>query len=635
MDSLRAVLFTLLALVGPGLGLQWVLRLRPDLTLILPLGLLSCAAAQALGLATGWVWLCPALLLVACGPNVLFLSRFRRPPASAPDASHNSGPGGRGAVAPWLACLAVLAATQFPWNRIAADGTFLLDPIAPYDDAVFHVGLARELTLGLPPQVPGLSGVTLGYHLGQGLVRAAALRFAAIEPYDLVSRFDPALLLLGLVLALRGLAARIGLPPLAVTLAGFSPLATDFSFLFAGNPSAFYWADLLKGNLLLSLAYVNPVIPGLLLAFGTLIAWARYEAGEGRAWLALATLQAAALPHFKVFLGAHLLLGIAGASLFASRRARVGLAIVAAPCALMTAWLALGEGGAAVRVTLAPFDLARITRESLGLPAVSGPYFAGWCALWLFASLGLRWLGVRPALAAIPTGTRAGAALAAMALSAWPLGLAFRIAVTDALPGQKVVNDAAYIVEQGGPLLWVFTALALARLAERRGRLFAMALLLLAVPSTLQFVVRKCATPPDRLPAAMVRAVAALRERARPGDVVLQRPRARYPPAPVLLANLRVPYERYTPFRTQFATKAALERRHQQVFAFFRTQDAGEARAIARQLGASWLALYGSDRVRFPTAGFLETVFEEEGARVYRLSIADVIHHQDTKHTKS
>ena len=75
--------------------------------------------------------------------------------------------------------MALLAPTQFPWNRAATDGAFLLDPIAPYDDAVFHVGLARELTLGLPPQVPGLSGVTLGYHLGQGLVRAAALRFAA------------------------------------------------------------------------------------------------------------------------------------------------------------------------------------------------------------------------------------------------------------------------------------------------------------------------------------------------------------------------------------------------------------------------------------------------------------------------
>ena len=142
----------------------------------------------------------------------------------------------------------------------------------------------------------------------------------------------------------------------------------------------------------------------------------------------------------------------------------------------------------------------------------------------------------------------------------------------------------------------------------------------LALPATVQFVVKKSTAPPDHLPAPMVRATAALARAARPGDVVLQRPGARYPPAPVLLANLRVPYERYTPFRTQFASKAALERRHHLVFAFFRTEDVAEARAIASELGARWLALYGADRVRFRVDGFLESVYAEEGARVYRLT---------------
>jgi hypothetical protein len=285
----------------------------------------------------------------------------------------------------------------------------------------------------------------------------------------------------------------------------------------------------------------------------------------------------------------------------------------------MTALLVLGQGGAEVSVRLQPFDLARITRESLDLPEATGPAFAAWCIAWLLASLGLRWLGVRPALEAIAVGPPAGAAVAVMGLSAWPLGLLFRIAVKDALPGQKVVNDAAYIVEQGAPLLWLFTALALARIAERRGRLLALAILVLAAPSTLQFAFRKALSPPDHLPAPMVRAVAALREKARPGEVVLQRPGARFPPAPILLASLRVPYERYTPFRTQFAPLPALERRHQRVFDFFRTSDLVEARAIARELGATWLALYGSDRVRFPMETLLEPVFEEEGAKVYRI----------------
>ncbi len=52
-----------------------------------------------------------------------------------------------------------------------------------------------------------------------------------------------------------------------------------------------------------------------------------------------------------------------------------------------------------------------------------------------------------------------------MALSGWPLGLLFRVPRPRSCEGQKVVNDAAYLVEQSGPLLWVFAAIALAGFA--------------------------------------------------------------------------------------------------------------------------------------------------------------------------
>jgi hypothetical protein len=121
----------------------------------------------------------------------------------------------------------------------------------------------------------------------------------------------------------------------------------------------------------------------------------------------------------------------------------------------------------------------------------------------------------------------------------------------------------------------------------------------------------------------MVRAVAALERVSRPGDVVLQRPGARYPPAPVVLAGRRVPYERFTPYLTQFAPRPALEARHELVYRFFRTTSRDEARAIARSLDARFLALYGRDRVRFDTTGVLEPIHEEEGARLYRFSWSD------------
>jgi hypothetical protein len=145
------------------------------------------------------------------------------------------------------------------------------------------------------------------------------------------------------------------------------------------------------------------------------------------------------------------------------------------------------------------------------------------------------------------------------------------------------------------------------------------ALALAATPATWQYVAKKATTPPDRLPAPMVRAARALERVSRPGDVVLQRPGARYPPAPVVLAGRRVPYERFTPYLTQFASRADLEARHETVFRFFRTTSQEEALDIARSLGASFLALYGGDRVRFDTAGVLEPVHEEDGARVYRI----------------
>jgi hypothetical protein len=600
--------FAVFFLVIPGFALQRAVGVRPDPALVPPLGLAWAAGCYWLSLVTGspWVFVVATAILIAPG------LRGGRP-------GWATGPALKGALPPWLTFMLLLALAQFPFNRRAADGSFALDPIAPYDDAVFHVGLARELAIGFPPQVPGLSGVRLGYHLGQALVRGAALRFFEIEPYDAISRFDPVLISLALVLALRGITARLSAAPLAVALAGWSLLATDFSFLFATEPSAFYWTDLLKGNLLFSLAYVNPVAPALVICLGCLIALARFEAGEGPGWLALAAAHALALPHFKVFLGAHLLLGLGAAAVFAGRDRRrlLALGAVALPCALTTGLLVLGVGGARVSVSLAPFDLARITRTSLDLAPVAGPAFVLWCAFWLFASLGLRWLGLLPAARALREGPGPGAVVAAMALLAWPLGLLLRIAVEDALPGQKVVNDAAYIVEQGAPLLWVFTSMALAGLASQRRA--SWALCLLALPSTIQFAVKKATSPSDPVPAAMVRAATALRAAAAPGDVVLQRPAARYPPTPVLLGMQRVAYERYTPFRTQFASKEALEERHEAVFRFFQTEDAKEALAIARDLGASYLALYGTDRVRFDTTGRLEPLHEEEGARVYRM----------------
>jgi hypothetical protein len=605
------LVFVAATVAGPGLGLQRALRQPIEPALVLPLGIAFCAGAYWLSLVTTPL-LFPALVVAGNLGCALPLGPWRRTP----------GPSIRGAALPLAAFVAILALTQYPWNRLDPSGAFLLDALVPFDTA-FHVGLTRELALGYPPQLPGVSGFPLGYHLGTDLVRAAALRWAGTDPFDSISRFDVTLHGLALMLVLRAAAARLGAGPRVVAFAPWTLLATDFSFVFAPLPSAHWWADLLRGNLLLSLVLANPIVPALALALAALLTLSRYDREPDPRLLGLAAALAAAVPFFKVFLGAHLLLGMGVVILLRGRlRARaMPILVVALPCALATAALVLGPGGHTVDVVIAPFDLAEVTRSSLDLPPVSGLGFAGWAFAWTLASLGLRLFGLMPAAKALRGGSTLGAVLAVMALAAWPLGLLFRISAPEVLAGQKFVNDSGYLLEQGGPLLWLFTLVGLVPWADRqRWPALALGTLTLALPATVQFAVKKTLLAPDPLPAAMVRAMRALEARSQPGDVVLQRPGARFPPAPVILIGRRVPYERFTPYLTQFAPRVALEERHQLVYRFFQTTDRTEALEIARSLRARFLALYGRDRVRFDGAGLLLPVYEEPDARVFELS---------------
>jgi hypothetical protein len=613
--------FAGLALVGPGLALQRLFRVRVDPCLVLPLGTATCAGLYWLSLVLDQALVFPAGILLLDLMLLARLGMWRH----ADDPNAPEGPGGPSLLAallPLLALVAFLAATAYPWNHRSPEGDFLLDPLVPYDTA-FHVGLARELTLGYPPQIPGVSGFPIGYHFGIDLVRAAALRWAGMDPFDAIARFDATLSALALVLALRAITHRLGASPAAVNLVPWTLLLTDFSFVFAPNPQAHWWADLLRGNLLVSLAVANPIVPALAMALAALCAFSRYQAGEGRGHLALAGGLAFAVPFFKVFLGAHLLLGLGVAALLRRGRGLGPFLAVGLPCALATAMLALGQGGETVGVVIAPLDLVQVTRESLQLAPLGGFAFLAWSAFWLAASLGLRLLGLPAAWQALRSGAdgAVGAVLAAMSLSAWPLGLLFRVSAPEVLPGQKTVNDAAYLVEQGGPLLWIFTVIALAAFARSGPRrvVAAVAVVVLGLPATAQFVFKKLDTRADPIPAAMVRAMDALEAASRPGEIVLQRPGGRFPPVPVILIGRRVPYERFTPYLTQFARRADLLARHEIVYRFFHTGEREDAMAIARELGARYVALYGRERLRFDSEGLLEPIHEEPEARVYRL----------------
>ncbi|HWX25064.1 MAG TPA: hypothetical protein VN083_08490, partial [Vicinamibacteria bacterium] len=334
---------------------------------------------------------------------------------------------------------------------------------------------------------------------------------------------------------------------------------------------------------------------------------------EGGGWLWIAVLLGLGVPFFKVFLAAQFLGGLALALLLC--RTRKGLVCVLLPCAVATLGLVLSAAGKPVLVRLDPLGLVQNTLDNLNLPAAFGFRLLGWGLVWVGAGLGLRLLGLGPALRALVSGRGHAAALAAAALSGIPLGLLVRITLRE----QPGYDEAGYFVLQGGALLWIFAASGAAELLS--GRRWVLPLLAcLTLPSTVEFVSRKMQPEEESVPRPVLRAMAALETASAPGDVVLERPHLPFPPPPVVFAGRRVPFTTYIRYLPQFAPASTLASRHATLNAFFGTTDRSEAQALARSLGARFVCLYPDDRLRFDPEGLLEVVFTDGGTTLYRIS---------------
>lgn len=603
LAALRFALFAGLALVGPGVALQRLLLRRWDPALVLPLGLLFGAFTYWLSLVVGAPWVFPVLVLAANLPLLLPGLRRERAP----------GPSLRGALPPVLLLVALFAVTQYPVNRVGPDGAFRLD-VGEHIDTAVHVGVTWELVAGYPPQVPGLAGVEMRYHVGSHLVRAAAARWAGVHPYDSLNRFDITLWALALVLALRAIADVLGLGRSALALAGFLPLAADLSFVPGLLLGAEYWAFKLGGNFVEAVFYANSIAPAVALVLAALVALERAERGEGRRWLVLAAVLGAGVGGFKVFTGAQLLLALGVA--WGLRRERRSLLVPGIAVAVSVVLLAVGSwapsGAAGVQVEVLPFAPANPARLAFGLSEVGGAALMVSGLLWLLLSLGPRVFGIAGALGALGGGSSAAGVLGAFALVGWPLALFVRITADPAY------DESFYFVQASGLALWLFTAQHLAR-PGRRPVLAVGLTALLVLPPTLEFVVRKAVQPPERILAPAVRAMSALAAASRPGDVVLTRPGVAHVPLPVVLAGRRVTLAHFIPYWSQFASPAVVAERERQVRSFFAAETPEAALAVARDLDARFAYLPGRPRTDLLEAGILEAVFEEGRERVYRI----------------
>ncbi len=524
--------------------------------------------------------------------------------------------------------MALLAATQYRANRVGADGSFLLDTGEHIDTAV-HVGVTWELVAGYPPQVPGLAGVPMHYHVGSHLVRAAAARWAGIDPYDALSRFDVTLWGIALVFALRAAAHALGLGAAAVRIAGFLPLAADLSFVPGFLLGSEHWAMKLGGNFLEAVLYANSISPAMAAALAALVALSRASHGEGRGWLVLASLLGAGCAFLKAFTGAQLLLALGLAWLV--RRSRP-LLLAAAPLAAALAVLAFGSVGPTaaegVRVAFAAFAPANPARVAFGLPEAKGMALALSGVAWLVLSLGLRGAGIPGAWRGLRRGDAPLATLGALALTGWPIALFVSITADPAY------DESFYFLQASGLALWLFAAPVLAGVAER-SRLAAATAVVACLLPTAELVARRATQEPEHIPAATVRAMAGLRAESCPGDVVLTRPGVALVPPVVVLAGRRVPLANYIPYWRQFTTPEALAAREADVWSFFRAGDAASAIEAARRLGAGYVYFSGSSPGERPSsappprpravrdmlleAGALAPVHVEPRASVFRL----------------
>ena len=544
----------------------------------------------------------------------------RNSPGLAPDR-----PALAGALPAIAALVAVLAATEYRANRVDADGAFRLD-VGEHVDTALHVGVTWELVASWPPQVPGLAGVPMRYHVGTHLVRAAAARWAGIHPYDATSRFDVTLWAVALVLALRAAAQAYGLGAGAVRLAGFLPLAADLSFVpgfVLGSPNA---AMKLGPNFVEAVLFANSISPAMAAVLAAMVALERAERGEGRGYRVLAAGLGAGAGFLKAFTAAQLLLAMAFAWLV--RRSRRALVPVAAVVAVAVAVLAFGStaagGGEGVRVAFVPFAPTNPARIAFGLPAARGLLLVASGLAWLVLSLGLRAFGLAPAARTLRDGSAAAASLAALALTGWPLALCLSITADPAY------DESYYFLQASGLLLWLFGLPSLAAFAA--GALWRGALvLLLTLPATAELVVRRALAEPERIPPPAVRAMAALRAASCPGDVVITRPGVALVPPVVVLAGRRVPLASFIPYWRQFTTPEAVAAREAEVLSFFRADGAKAAIEAARGLGASYVYFAGvapeggeprprSVRQQLIEAGALEPVHVEPRASVYRIA---------------
>jgi len=496
------------------------------------------------------------------------------------------------------------------------------------DDSVFHLSIAQELTVSVPPQAPFLASQPLNYHYAMDLLAAMMSRTAWLSIPDLTVRFLPTLFLVETVLAVFAFSRAWLKSSWGAVLTSFLVIfGEDFSFIpgLLLHSNGAWSAEYFGVPTIVSLYSINPMLPALAVLFVGLFCLLRLSRENGRAWLMLTALLFAALTEYKVFTAIHVLLALAvTVFIYFLLHRDTTLLRVLLLTSLLTAPLVLyslfgTEASVRVWARIEPWPYIPTALAQMGLfqqhvdsLLEGGPITLSTASalllvglpVYLLGSLGLRVIAIPQVLRDLLFPNRStffGFFLAVLAVVG-PL-ISLTCTVTPAgYPTESEYNNAVWFYVQSKHIIWVLAtgsilSLCRGKTPARQAVIVATAIMLV-IPSSAQFFARPARLGLSVVEKGELEAIGYLQEHCTDGEVVLAgSPLAAYL---VALSPCRVPIVLPGQLNHAFVSRSELGQRRLDQNRLWDAWDRGILRTTTlERYGISYVVLAKGDHPPF------------------------------------
>jgi len=491
-------------------------------------------------------------------------------------------------------------------------------------DSVFHLSIAQELTVSVPPQAPFLAGQPLNYHYATHLLAAMLSRTAWLSIPDLTVRFLPTLFLVETVLAVFVFSRAWLKSSWGAVLTSFLViLGEDFSFIpgLLLHSNGAWSAEYFGVPTTYSLYSINPMLPALAVLFVGLFCLLRFSRENGRAWLMLTALLFAALTEYKVFTAIHVLLALAVTSfiyLLLHRdttllRVLLLTSLLTVPLvlyslfgteALVRVWARI-EPWPYIPTALARMGLFQQQVDSLleggpiTLSTASALLLVG-LPVYLLGSLGLRVIAIPQVVRDLLFPNRStffGFFLAVLAVVGPLISLTCTV-TPRGYATETEYNNAVWFYVQSKYIIWVLATGSILSLCKGKRRAWQAVIvataIMLAIPSSAQFFARFSRSDLSVVEKGELEAIGYLQEHCTNGEVAI----AQWSLAAYLvpLSPCRVPIAMIGLINHTFASQDELAQRSLDQYRFWDAWDRGILRTTTlERYGISYVVLAKGD----------------------------------------